>query len=685
MGSLLQFNFSSSLLAGNANPAIPFDNGLAGDGHKVAVLSSGKTTTLKPRIRKTDTYEPERDNTELINIHRLLSKIEIEEKVAEKSSELVPKKLENKFKKTSFKLWTEKYRPSSFLDLIGNERTNRIILQWINQWNQVVFNKSCTETDDIYNRPDKRILLIHGPPGIGKTSIAHVIAKQLDYEVREINASDERAGVVVQDKIKNAMKNNSLTGKPVCLILDEVDGATENGFINVLVDLVNKDRRDTASIGLDGRKKQEKSILRRPIIALCNDVYSPVLEKLRPLCDTIAFRKSHSRLIKSKLKKICERENIVTEDRVLDAIIESTEGDLRNCINFLQFNSAATTLDLDSSSKDTQIGWFVQLDNILMRSAKVSKQEQFRKVFQSLSASAQVDRVASGCFNVLLDTDADVEKLSEISDWLYFQDAMSSRFNFFEAQDLSFYQSVAPMAVFQRLNEIRHASEKKYNYRSRDTFFEVKKQTTEVLQRLKHNNSLSNRWRFANREQLVGYELPLLNTILVPDVSFRQIEMVGAGTKLKRITELIRAYSLRIDVTKNEYGSIDAHFRPALNLFTRLSIKQQQIMGRLHKELLADYIREQETKQIERKRKGPDPLDKKPAKKATFGSSVEYFKNKCKESSGQSDNNNSKHQDAGLSDDQNEAQADYRIWVKYHEGFSNAVRREITWNGLFII
>ncbi|NOY21857.1 AAA family ATPase, partial [Shigella flexneri] len=52
---------------------------------------------------------------------------------------------------------------------------------------------------DPLKRPRKKVLLIHGPPGIGKTTIAQCVCKQLGYEMHEINSSDERSGPAVKD------------------------------------------------------------------------------------------------------------------------------------------------------------------------------------------------------------------------------------------------------------------------------------------------------------------------------------------------------------------------------------------------------------------------------------------------------------------------------------------------------
>jgi chromosome transmission fidelity protein 18 len=83
-----------------------------------------------------------------------------------------------------------------------------------------------------------------GPPGFGKTTLAHVIAKQAGYNIIEVNASDDRTGEVVKSKIKSAIemqaimrdvqikeekRTMSMTQKPNLLIIDEIDGASSGG------------------------------------------------------------------------------------------------------------------------------------------------------------------------------------------------------------------------------------------------------------------------------------------------------------------------------------------------------------------------------------------------------------------------------------------------------------------------
>jgi len=83
-----------------------------------------------------------------------------------------------------------------------------------------------------------------GPPGFGKTTLAHVIAKQAGYNIIEVNASDDRTGEVVKSKIKASLEHQaiirdvnikeekremSMTSKPNLLIIDEIDGASSGG------------------------------------------------------------------------------------------------------------------------------------------------------------------------------------------------------------------------------------------------------------------------------------------------------------------------------------------------------------------------------------------------------------------------------------------------------------------------
>jgi chromosome transmission fidelity protein 18 len=151
------------------------------------------------------------------------------------------------------------------MDLLGDERIHRDIMRWIKHWDYCVFGRDIpksssfhstyhhnnhtntntnnpannnkgkpatfggVQTPDPYQRPMQRILMLHGPPGLGKTTLAHVAATLAGYEIIEINASDDRSGSAARDKIVDAVETagidrNGRRGKERCVILDECDG-----------------------------------------------------------------------------------------------------------------------------------------------------------------------------------------------------------------------------------------------------------------------------------------------------------------------------------------------------------------------------------------------------------------------------------------------------------------------------
>ena len=86
--------------------------------------------------------------------------------------------------------WSEKYRPTKIDDLYLTYDSKTKIKQWI---------KDFVEKKENFTN----CLLLHGPPGVGKTSLANIILKSYDFDIIEFNSSDIRNQKTLKDKIDN--------------------------------------------------------------------------------------------------------------------------------------------------------------------------------------------------------------------------------------------------------------------------------------------------------------------------------------------------------------------------------------------------------------------------------------------------------------------------------------------------
>ncbi|HDQ05494.1 MAG TPA: replication factor C large subunit [Candidatus Bathyarchaeota archaeon] len=201
--------------------------------------------------------------------------------------------------------WTQKHRPQTLNEIVGNTEAKQQFLNWLKSWNKGI--------------PKKRAALLHGPPGIGKTVTVEASAKELSMELVEKNASDYRTADAIKRFAGLASQYGTLFGGNRLILLDEMDGVS------------GKDDR--------GGVRELTNVLkttRSPVVLTANDAYDPRFRTIRNYCLVIPFKKPTIRETVSHLKRICAKEGIEADEEALKLIAERAERDVRSAVNDLQ-------------------------------------------------------------------------------------------------------------------------------------------------------------------------------------------------------------------------------------------------------------------------------------------------------------------------------------------------------------
>ena len=251
-------------------------------------------------------------------------------------------------------LWVEKYRPQVLENYVGNEIIKNKITDYLTQ-------------GSIQN------LLFHGVAGTGKTTLAKLIAKNLNCDLLYLNASDERGIDTIREKIIPFASTMSFNDVKI-IILDEADYLTPQAQATL-------------------RNTMETFSSSTRFILTCNYL-ERIISPLQSRCQSFEITPPSKQEVNNKCQEILTQEKISFYEQGIEDVINTHYPDIRKIINTIQGSIVDGQVKIDDNSlKNTQLG-----DQIVEALEKKPKLSVIRQMLADSGA-----REFDGLFKVLYD------------------------------------------------------------------------------------------------------------------------------------------------------------------------------------------------------------------------------------------------------------------------------------------